>query len=192
LDQTFKLETERTLIRSFKRGDLDEHVAILNNWEVTKWLTNAIPFPYSRTDGEKFINDEISNFIHGNRMTFSIIEKTTKRHMGGIRLFSIQNEECEVGYWLGPDFWNKGYASEIMAETIKWGLNLGTINQLFALTTAKNIPSQNLLTKMGFLYQGSPPRQHIRCGQTDGCSEYFVLDKQSWLLSIRKLENFYG
>ncbi|MDA0708483.1 MAG: GNAT family N-acetyltransferase [Proteobacteria bacterium] len=192
MDQSFKIETKRTLLRSYQSNDLNDHVTILNNWEVTKWLSNAIPFPYSRTDGELFINDEVANFILGNRVTFLIIEKTTNCHMGGIRLFSLQNEDCEIGYWLGPDYWNKGYASEILDEIINWAFNHASINQLFALTTEKNIPSQNLLKKMGFFYRGAPPKQHTRCGQTEGCSAYFVLEKQSWLSSIQKLENVHG
>ena len=184
LDPNFILEAKRTKFRIYRSDDLDEHVSILANWDVTKWLSNAISFPYTRFDGEKFIKDEAANFIQGKRITFSIIEKKTERHMGGIRLFSSHSESCEVGYWLGPDFWGKGYGSEILAETINFAFGNDVVRQLFALTTAKNVPSQKLLTKMGFIHHGSPPKEHTRCGQTEGCSEYFVLDKQNWIKRI--------
>ena len=48
----FQLESERLIFRTYKADDLDEHVAILSNWDVTQGLSNNIPFPYSREAGK--------------------------------------------------------------------------------------------------------------------------------------------
>lgn len=172
----FKLTTDRTILRSFDDSDLDDHVAILSDWEVTQWLSTNIPFPYSREDGISFIEKAKANFTNDTELYFSINERKSGQHMGGIKLFSVDKPECEIGYWLGPDFWNKGYASEILMAVIDWLKNSDRIETLLAQTAQKNIGSRKLLEKVGFIHKGLPPKEYSRCGHGSGCSEFYVLN----------------
>ncbi len=172
----FKIETDRLILRSYHDDDLEDHVDILSNWDVTQWLSTNIPFPYSREAGETFIENAKANFIEGDEVYFSITEKETDRHMGGVKLFSAKRPECEIGYWLGPDFWQKGYASEILNAVTKWVIDEGLIGILFAQTANKNEGSRKLLEKVGFQHKGTPPEEHSRCGHGAGCSEFYVLN----------------
>ena len=176
MDKDFHIETNRMVLRAFRIDDLDEHVAILSDWQVTKWLSDTIPFPYKRTDGEEFIENDQDDFAKGDNVHFSIIEKTTMRHMGGIRLFSAKSSKCEIGYWLGSDFWHKGYAVEILSAMINWLKSEGVVKNIVAVTAKNNIASQKLLEKVGFQYGGTPPSGHSRCGHDGACSEFFTLD----------------
>ena len=172
----FEITTDRTVLRSFCDDDLEQHVAILGNWEVTQWLSTNIPFPYSHEDGVKFIKNAKANFTQGREIYFSINEKENGGHVGGIKLFSIDKPDCEIGYWIGPDYWNKGYASEVLNKVIDWIKNTDTIETLFAQTAQKNIGSRKLLEKVGFIHKGVPPKEHSRCGHGSGCSEFYVLN----------------
>jgi len=170
----FQLESKRLFLRTYKAEDLDEHIAILNNWDVTQWLSNNIPFPYSREDGETFIKDAIDNFTKGEQVYFSIIEKTTNQHLGGIKLFAAKSTECEIGYWLGPEYWGNSYAAEFLDTVIMWLRREGIVKKLIAQTANKNAGSRNKLEKAGFLHKGTPPEEHSRCGHGAGCSEFYV------------------
>jgi len=176
MDRNFNIETDRLILRAFRSDDLDELVAILSDWNVTQWLSNNIPFPFTRRDGEKLLENDIDDFAESDNVRFSIIEKKTMRHMGGIRLFSLKSQQCEVGYWLGPDFWNRGFASEVLGAVINWIKSEATVRQLIATTTKKNIASQKLLEKHGFEHQGTPPAEYARCGHGAECSEFYVLN----------------
>lgn len=169
------IETGRTRLRPYRSADLDEHVAILSDWEVTRWLSTNIPFPYSREDGEDFIKKEKANFSEGDILYFSVVEKETQRHMGAIKLFSSFSDDCEIGYWIGQDFWGKGYASEICRALIDWAKKHRTIKRLVAQTAQENVGSRKLLEKLGFEHAGSPPANFARCGNGAGCSEFYVL-----------------
>lgn len=169
------IETERTRLRPYRSDDLDEHVAILSDWEVTRWLSTNIPFPYSRKDGEDFIEKEKANFIEGDILYFSVVEKKTRRHMGAIKLFSSFSDDCEVGYWLGQDFWGKGYESEICSALIEWTKKHRTIKRLVAQTAHDNVGSRKVLEKLAFEHAGSPPANFARSGNSAGCSEFYVL-----------------
>lgn len=170
-----EIETERMLIRSYHHADLDEHVAILSNWEVTRWLSDNIPFPYSREEGEKFIENAKDNFEGAGTIYFSINEKNTMRHMGGIKLFAPKSVDCEVGYWLGPDFWGAGYGTELLLAIVLWVQNNTSVKNLIAQIAEENFGSRKLLEKTGFSHRGKPPPEFARCGHGAGCSEYYVL-----------------
>lgn len=177
LAPSFKLETDRMILRSFLDNDLDQHVSILSNWEVTKWLSNNIPFPYSHEEGKKFIELAKANYFQSDNISFSIIHKDTDTHIGGIRVFSYLKQECEVGYWLDPDHWGKGYATEFLKTVCEWIFSVGLTNAIVAQTAKDNISSRKILEKQGFVHRGSPPAQYARCGHGSGCSEFYILEK---------------
>lgn len=177
MQHDFQLETERTILRSFRCDDLDEHVAILSDWNVTKWLSSTIPYPYSRKKGEVFIEEAQANFSNSDNIYFSLIEKKTRRHMGGVRVFSYKNKECEVGYWLGTDFWKQGFAHEFLKVILKMIFDFGFTETIVALTSKNNIGSRKLLEKNGFVHKGAPPPQYEKCDHGAGCSEYYKLKK---------------
>lgn len=170
-----KIETERMLLRPYCQSDLDEHVAILSNWEVTRWLSTNIPFPYSREEGERFIENAKDSVAKDDSVYFSVNEKDTMRHMGGIKLFTTKSDECEIGYWLGPDFWGLGYGAEFLQVLIKWVQSNTSVKKLIAQTAQENLGSRKVLEKGGFLHQGTPPPERSKCGHGTGCSEYYVL-----------------
>lgn len=175
MDKNFQIETDRLILRAFSRDDRDELVSILGDWEVTRWLSSNIPFPFTEKEGDKFIEDDEDDFEKGDNVRFSIIDKKTMKHIGGIRFFSTNVPECEVGYWLGRDHWNKGYASELLNASIKWLSSEGSVKRIVAQTAAANNGSRKLLENFGFKHQGTPPAEHARCGHGAECSEYYVL-----------------
>lgn len=176
LDPDFQIETDRMILRRFRSDDLDELVAIMSNWDVTRWLSSNIPFPYNRLDGEEFIETEKANFEKAGQINFAVIEKSTMRFMGSFKLFAMRCEECEIGYCLGPDFWGKGFASEMMAAIISWLKKRGEVKRLTAQTAIDNNGSRGLLEKCAFKHCGTPPSDSQRCGHGSECSEYYILD----------------
>jgi RimJ/RimL family protein N-acetyltransferase len=59
-------------------------------------------------------------------------------------------DEREVGYWIGKEFWGKGIATQALAEYI----NIVNIRPLFAHVARHNIGSQRVLEKCGFTIVG--------------------------------------
>jgi hypothetical protein len=45
------IETKRLQIRSLRDDDLADLVALINNWEVARWVS-SVPHPYSEATGE--------------------------------------------------------------------------------------------------------------------------------------------
>ncbi|PCI33086.1 MAG: hypothetical protein COB54_04910 [Alphaproteobacteria bacterium] len=179
------IETERLILRPYGWQDLDGHVEILSNWDVTQWLSTNVPFPFTRADGEKTIAEAIRQFADGSSIRYALTDKESGRHVGGIRVFS-ETPETEVGYWLHPDFWGRGLGTEILKSVIGAGFDGGIITRFVAQTATKNAGSRRILEKVGFKHAGTPPPAYARCGHNEGCSEYYRLPIADWSQDLRR------
>lgn len=64
-----------------------------------------------------------------------------------------ENEaEAEVEYMLLPEYWNRGYATEVVGLLEEKAAALPHITLLKGLTDPANIPSQKVLLKNGFVF----------------------------------------
>lgn len=61
------------------------------------------------------------------------------------------NGEVEIGYGIYQKYQEHGYMSETLESLIKWLSGKKDIKALLAETNKKNIPSQKLLIKSGFI-----------------------------------------
>lgn len=173
------IETDRLTLRPYHGQDLKDHVEILGNWDVTQWLSTNIPFPYTQSDGEKFITEAITQFADETSIRYAITDKETGRHVGGIRVFSM-TVETEVGYWMHPDFWGRGLGTELLVAVTGAGFGTGVITRFIAQTAAKNASSRRILEKVGFKHHGTVPEKYTRDGHCEGCSEYYILEIKDW------------
>ena len=57
------IETERLILRQYKISDADDVVDGLNNLNVSRWLV-SVPFPYTKEDALKYINNSIDNNLY--------------------------------------------------------------------------------------------------------------------------------
>ena len=64
----------------------------------------------------------------------------------------IGENEAEIGYWLGEDFWGKGYVTEATLRVLQYAFDELHLTQLWASAYKENIASQRVLEKCGFRY----------------------------------------
>ena len=55
----------------------------------------------------------------------------------------------EIGWRLDKKFWGQGYATEAARIILDFGLNEIGIDQIFSFTAAQNLPSINVMKKIG-------------------------------------------
>ena len=61
----------------------------------------------------------------------------------------------EVGYRMPQAHWGKGYATEAAHATIRYGFDVGGLNEITAVTHPDNAASQHVLTKCGLQRDGT-------------------------------------
>ena len=61
----------------------------------------------------------------------------------------------EVGYRMPQAHWGKGYATEAARAAIRYGFDVGGLNEITAVTHPDNAASQHVLTKCGLKRDGT-------------------------------------
>ena len=76
--------------------------------------------------------------------------------IGDISVFDIENSRMgSVGYRLDPDLWGQGYTSEALAAAVDFIFAHTELDRLHATADVRNVASNRVLEKCGFLREGT-------------------------------------
>jgi ribosomal-protein-alanine N-acetyltransferase len=136
------------ILRPWKRADLDSLVKYANNFNIAKNLTNRFPHPYTKEDGEQFIEMASS---HSPAHVFCI--EINGEAVGGIGVHPLADIHCknaEMGYWLAEPYWGNGIITEAIKQMVAYGFESFDITRIYARPYGTNVGSQRVLEKAGF------------------------------------------
>jgi ribosomal-protein-alanine N-acetyltransferase len=160
------LTLKKSTVRRYKLTDAQSSSKAANNANVSKFMRNVFPFPYTVADAETWISmcnakSDVPNYH------FAITNPTTGDVIGGIGCTPEKDVQCrsaELGYWISEDYWGKGVMSEVVPAFMEWIFQevkvrdkdeneLG-LTRVWASVVDQNEGSMKVLTKAGFLYEG--------------------------------------
>lgn len=85
---------------------------------------------------------------------FKVFERGTKAFLGmGALILNEDLTEAEVEYLLLPEFWHRGYGTEIVKNLLEQTGVLDTLQQVVATIDPNNIASKKILVRNGFKSQ---------------------------------------
>jgi [ribosomal protein S5]-alanine N-acetyltransferase len=61
--------------------------------------------------------------------------------------------EVEVGWFVTPDRWGRGYATEMAREAVRVAFEVLELDDLVAFTMTTNAPSQAVIRRLGFRFE---------------------------------------
>ena len=95
----------------------------------------------------------------------------------------IGENEAEIGYWLGEDFWGKDYVTEAALRVLQYAFDELHLTQLWASAYKENIASQRVLEKCGFRYHHT--KENVPCALEGVLRTEHVtcLSKAKWISS---------
>nr|WP_321226927.1 GNAT family protein [uncultured Psychroserpens sp.] len=145
-----ELESNRLIFRAYKKEDAQALLNMRSHNAVFKYMDTAIPKRVE--DTEKRIEGYNNAFYERKGITWTIIEKSSKKPIGDFGIWRIdrQNSRGEIGYILHPDFWGKGYMTEAFNTLIHFGFNDLNLHSYEANVNTENENSKALLLKFGF------------------------------------------
>ena len=157
------LITERLILSRPVEGDMQHIIHYLDSDKIYSENTANIPYPYKEADAEFLIHGVVDKgFENETDFVFAIRNKENGLIMGliGIHHWDKANQKAEIGYWLGKEFWNKGYVTEAMAEVLAFGFKVLNLNKMFANFFPHNPASGRVMEKSG-MKQEAVLRQEI-------------------------------
>ena len=144
-----EIRTERLLIKTPEIDDKFELTQLINDKDVIKWLSE-IPFPYTLSHAEEFIERSRERVLKQESYNFMIFQD--KKMIGGIGLSEFNNKSCQVGYWLGKQYWGNGFATEALKSILDFGFDQLNLEKIYAAYKIGNEGSIRVLAKCGFEY----------------------------------------
>lgn len=93
----------------------------------------------------------------GTGISWKMVDRQTGTNVGDISvyLFKPEHKKAEVGFWLLPQFWNKGFALEALIAVMNYWKAEKGLHRLEAFVEEGNDASSKLLEKAGFQYEGT-------------------------------------
>lgn len=164
-----QIETERLLLRPLRETDAPRLVKLANHVEIARMLA-TMPHPYSLSDAEDFL--EKLRDLPANAAQFAITLKDAPDELIGDAGYGPTHREdkpsndIDFGYWLGLDYWGKGYATEAAKAVIRHAFEVNTIEQIDTEHLTINPSSGRVLTKAGFVDKGEITCYSQGSGQT--------------------------
>jgi len=142
------LETKRLALRVPSLKDAKTVAALANDRRIAENVAR-IPHPYKVSDAESFVSS--ANKSDGEAVFLVTLRDGTIIGAGGI--MSHENAP-ELGYWLGVNYWGKGYATEALHAVIDYAFTDLAHEALTAAARVTNPGSRRVLEKCGFQWTG--------------------------------------
>ncbi len=135
------METERLILRDYKKEDFDDFYEYVSNPDVVKYE------PYeamTRKEAEDNLNYRITN------PEFIAVElKATRKLIGNIYFGKRDFNTIEIGYVFNDIYHKKGYATESCNALIQDAFK-NHVHRIYAECDPENTASWKLLERLGF------------------------------------------
>ena len=176
------LETERLVLNRPNEDDLQDLLYHLNQTSEFAENTLSMPFPYEKKNAEFWFSMIDEGFRNKTAYISGIRLKENLKLIGGVGLhLAPEHRKAELGYWLGKDFWNKGYATEAASELIRFGFEEVELNKIFACFFPHNPASGKILQKIGMKKEATLKQEILKNAVFLDLERYSILRSDYYL-----------
>lgn len=161
-----QLEGTDFKLRLWEKGDEAALLQYADNPNVSRYLGNRFPSPYTAANAEDWVNAQIIQPKPITNAALTINDKV----IGGIGV-ELQNDiyakNVKIGYWLGEGFWGKGIMAEALALFTAYIFDQFDCERIYAGVFASNPASAKVLLKAGYQQEGIFKKALFKNGQFD-------------------------
>jgi ribosomal-protein-alanine N-acetyltransferase len=170
------LSTPRLTLRPFALSDAKRVQLLAGTREVTS-VTALIPYPYPDGLAESWISRHAEIATKGLGLQLAICLKDSKELIGCISLegISTSNRKAEIAYWVGVEYWNKGYCSEAAQVLIQYAFQTLNLNKITSRHMAVNPASGKVMLKNGMKHEGTLRQEIYKDGAFHDLEVYGLL-----------------
>lgn len=137
-------------LRAFRKSDAEAVQNLLNDMDVSRYLTSRVQYPYSVEQAIWWVEEG----SHINP-TWAIVANSALVGCIGIEAGAFDEAHAaEIGYWIGKSFWGLGYGSAALKKVTDATFSEGKITRLTAGVFHPNSASMRVLEKCGYSLEG--------------------------------------
>jgi len=118
-------------IRSWHKADYSTLAKYLNNKKIWDNCRDSLPYPYSESDAQQFIQFVLNQ----NEQNNYCIEVNCEAvgNIGFTRGVDVERYNAELGYWLAEPYWSKGIMTKMLAFAFEGITSLSVKFKLFTV-----------------------------------------------------------
>lgn len=164
--------TDRLRARKMTPGDLEDLASMHQNPEVMRTLGGQ----KTREQTLESLAALIKQFDEHGFSYWIIEDKETGAFMGrgGLKIISIDGiDEVALGYSFLPEYWGKGFATEIAKKITQIGFDEFKLETIAAYALPDNSDSLRVMDKLGFVFEKN-------CTLFDKPQVLYRLTKERW------------
>jgi RimJ/RimL family protein N-acetyltransferase len=145
------IETERLVLRRFRRGDLDALHEQQSREDVARYLPRGVR---SRAEVERVLARRIaSGSMVGDddALSLAVERREDGRMIGDVTIWlrSAASRQVEVGYVFHPDAHGQGFATEAVRRLVGLAFEAGGAHRVYARADPRNEASTRLMARLG-------------------------------------------
>ena len=147
-----RIETERLVLELYTDRDKDDFVRLLTDPLVMRYVDKG---PLSPDQAEALWRRLMDDFYpNGIDTIWAVFAKDDGRYVGNasLRPRPERQKDWEVGYYLKPAEWGKGFATEIATRLVRFGFETAGLNEVYATVDKENLASIKVLEKSGLAF----------------------------------------
>lgn len=175
------LETKRLTLRRFEQSDAenlyeyakDPDVGPIAGWSPHKNVAESL--------------DVIRNVFNGAE-AYAVCLKSDGKAIGAIELklnghtdLTEQEDECELGFWLGKPYWGRGIMPEAAREILRHAFEDLDMQKVWCAYYDGNTKSKRVQEKCGFRYQWTTKDVDVPLMHEKRTGHVNLLTKDTWL-----------
>ena len=151
------LETKRLVLKKLCASDAEAYLRLSQNdgfrlFQISEYRRSSIE------DTKQWI-DKIADYHQRNGFGVVGVFKKENVALAGLCALKYLEDEgsspVELMYRLSDLYWGHGYGLEIGQMLVSHAFDTIKLNKLVATVDPQNIPSKNILAKLGFQFQGT-------------------------------------
>ena len=147
--------TQRLLLRPYQRQDVPAVWEVLRSPEI--YATTAY-IPQNITQNQVFawIEHIRRAAQEETSLELGIFSRADGTYLGNVGLINLSayHRSAEISYFIHPDHWGKGYATEAAAELLRYGFVARNYYRIAGTCMSRNPASQRVMEKLGFQVEG--------------------------------------
>ncbi|MEM1384133.1 MAG: GNAT family protein [Pseudomonadota bacterium] len=175
------LKTDRLILRALAPSDAGPLQLYASDLRVAR-MTTSIPHPYPPGAAEALIAASLAG---KTGETVWALDATPSDGTDLVGLISYRPSATEIGYWVGPPFWNTGFATEAVEALIAHLFGGGHAERLVERVFSDNLASAQVLWKCGFQESGTTQCYSVARAEAV-TARLFTLDRAQWAARQRR------
>ena len=167
------LKTRRLTLRPFTAADAPVLEPLAGLPEVADTTLN-IPHPYPKGGAATWIATHPAAWATGAGVVFAIVSGDGLCGVIDITR-DARHQSGELGYWIAPVHWGKGYATEAVVEMIRFGLEDLHLHRIHAAHFTRNPASGRVMQKAGMQFEGIHRGLYCKNGKFEDAARYAIV-----------------